>query len=210
MAYIMKMSLVFSLAWKAAAGVAAAEGMALGSWSYGAVRDKEAAAGALAAANAQHAREVASLQSLLRQEEYRQRHVIGGLVQSNQSLVAKLDALSKQLSQPIAAASQSASATHTAMSMLAAHQEQVAGQVEGLSSHQQHLTQLLLDIKEEIMALQGGEPHWSQGGQQAAAGQKVLGQEVGSLTRRRSVRHSVNEAVDATMQEMFACSPNES
>ena len=78
LAYIMKISLVFSLAWKAAAGVAAAEGMALGSWSYGAVRDKEAAAGALAAANAQHAREVASLQSLLRQEEYRQRHVVSG------------------------------------------------------------------------------------------------------------------------------------
>jgi hypothetical protein len=78
MAYIMKMSLVFSMAWKAAAGVAAAEGLALGSWSYGAVRDKEAATGALAAAAAQHAREIATLQSLLRQEEYRSRHVVRG------------------------------------------------------------------------------------------------------------------------------------
>jgi hypothetical protein len=94
------------------------------------------------------------------------------------------------------------------MSMLAAHQEQVVDQVEAISSHQQVISQMILDVKEEVLALQGGEGSWTPGEQQLP-GRAGGGGEGGQQgLRRRSVRHSVDEAVDATMQEMFACSPS--
>jgi hypothetical protein len=76
LAYFVKAAAVFSLAWKAATAVAAAEGLCLGSWSYGVAADKEAAAEALTVAQQQHMRDVTALQALLKVEEARRTEAV--------------------------------------------------------------------------------------------------------------------------------------
>lgn len=73
MAYMMKAAVVYSFAWKAATGVAAAEGLALGGWGCSSVHKQKAAAAQCAAElvriRSQAARELASLRGLLQQRE---------------------------------------------------------------------------------------------------------------------------------------------
>lgn len=71
---------VYSVAWKAATGVAAAEGLALGGWSCKAVRVQQAqaaaAAGELARLRRQATQELAALQALLAQQESSHSHEV--------------------------------------------------------------------------------------------------------------------------------------
>jgi uncharacterized protein YhaN len=71
--YMMKAAMVYSFAWKAATGVAAAEGLAVGGWSCSNVRKQKAAAAAgaadLARLQSQAAKELAALRGLLQQRE---------------------------------------------------------------------------------------------------------------------------------------------
>jgi hypothetical protein len=71
---------VYSVAWKAATGVAAAEGLALGGWSCKAVRVQQAQAAAAAAElsrlRRQATQELAALQALLAQQDSSHKHEV--------------------------------------------------------------------------------------------------------------------------------------
>jgi hypothetical protein len=71
--YMMKAAMVYSFAWKAATGVAAAEGLAIGGWGCSNVRKQKAAAAAsaadLARLQSEAAKELAALRGLLQQRE---------------------------------------------------------------------------------------------------------------------------------------------
>jgi hypothetical protein len=71
--YMMKAAMVYSFAWKAATGVAAAEGLAIGGWGCSSVRKQKAAAAASAAdlvrLQSAAAKELAALRGLLQQRE---------------------------------------------------------------------------------------------------------------------------------------------
>jgi len=71
--YVLKTAMVYSFAWKAATGVAAAEGLAIGGWGCSSVRAERAAAAQSAAAlsrvRKEAERELATLRGLLRQKD---------------------------------------------------------------------------------------------------------------------------------------------
>jgi len=72
---------MYSLAWKAATGVAAAEGLALGGWSCRNVRTQQAEADKAAAEvvrlRKQATQELAALRALLQQQEVSHSHEVG-------------------------------------------------------------------------------------------------------------------------------------
>lgn len=74
---------VYSLAWKAATGVAAAEGLAIGGWSCKNVRVQQAeaakSAAELARLRKQAAQELTALRALLQQQEASHTHEVRGV-----------------------------------------------------------------------------------------------------------------------------------
>jgi hypothetical protein len=79
--YMMKAAMVYSFAWKAATGVAAAEGLAIGGWGCSNVRKQKAVAAAseadLARLRSAAAKELAALRGMLQQREAQHGQEVG-------------------------------------------------------------------------------------------------------------------------------------
>ncbi|WIA32043.1 hypothetical protein OEZ86_002895 [Tetradesmus obliquus] len=164
LSYAMKAAMVYSLAWKAATGVAAAEGLAIGGWGCSNVRKQKAVAAAsaadLARLQSEAARELAALRGLLQQREAqhgqevtslstlneRLNRLAQDLRAENSNLQGALErAAAERKSLEAAAALQAAHAQSGALvEVAAAHSGRVVDEVAGLALGQQQLVALAL------------------------------------------------------------------
>lgn len=173
MTYFLKMSMMYSLAWKAATGVAAAEGLALGGWSCRNVRTQQAEADKAAAEvvrlRKQATQELAALRALLQQQEVSHSHEVSSLTALNERLTRLTHSLQAENS-GLQGALDRAAAERKALEAAAALEckraetsamvgvtadatGRVVGEVEQLSRGQQQLVALVLELREDVMGL---------------------------------------------------------
>lgn len=169
-------SMIFSLAWKAATGVAAAEGLALGGWGVRSVcRERGAAAAVaeeLARVRLQAATDTAALREALsaRESEAGQRladlsavndrlgRIVAGLQADNTHLQAALERASaeRKALESAAALEAARAAAAAASGAAAAAGERVLGEVGGLARTQSQLLSLVCELREDLLGLVGG------------------------------------------------------
>eukprot|EP00775_Hariotina_reticulata_P005233 gene5233-5469_t len=215
--YVMKTAMVYSFAWKAATGVAAAEGLAIGGWGCSSVRAERAAAAESAAAlsrvRKEAERELAALRGLLRQKEADNTQEVAalsalnekltrlahGLRDENAGLHSALDqaAYERKSLEAAAALEHSKAESSALVGAAAAHHQAVLQEVSDLARGQQQLVALVCEVREELLGLVGDQ----------ASGSIMLGLEPDcsggafSVRRLNSVKGNVTAALAATVSD---------
>ncbi|KAF8071106.1 hypothetical protein HT031_001188 [Scenedesmus sp. PABB004] len=177
LAYFLKAGIAFSLAWKAATGVAAAEGLAVGGWGLSTVRRERAAAAAatadLARVRAQAARELAALRGLLQQKEAEHGQELAGVTamndrlgrlaaslrSENAGLQGALDRAAAERKALEAEAALEASRAGAAAAAAAAEAQgrRVLAEVAGLARSQAQLVSVVCELREDLLGLVAAE-----------------------------------------------------
>eukprot|EP00877_Chromochloris_zofingiensis_P000881 jgi/Chrzof1/10794/Cz05g12100.t1 len=172
MAYAMKAAVAYSLAWKAATGVAAAEGLCLGGISCRSVRKNKLKADstqdALAEEMQQHLKQVTTLTNRLKEAETKHDCEVAGLMELNErltQLVSSLRVENRGLHQALDKAALVAEAhdATTAAAEARNHAAAVAGEIAGLRENQRALLGLMWEVREELNAIKDKDGGLGQG-----------------------------------------------